>query len=339
MPIFEKRPVDVVKVRGFCLDDMNYSPNWRQLQAQKLLDALHLANNNTGRYFLYPKWLKDDYVKNLFLYLREDTSMPDYELYRIIHETKDYNSNFGWASRLKAFLCSGMSIPQIAREIGCTERSVNLYSKLFFDIEPIRHYGYRLSSVVFPIGKTMDNTMLWEKQEFLWMAVGYCLGNGYLMDALTRKCTLSEKDTQRAYATMRSIVQSCAVEYAAFNRALGNPRAGDLIRGMEWKEIDSHQKGDDADVALREQKEWHSMVIRAIHGDVLKRDSDIGFMKDEVRQAIATPFNQEVIDIRSEKIVEKPRRTERRYMDPDELLKVSSQYKKAGNLDQLRIAY
>jgi len=198
--------------RNFSIDP-NYCPNWRSLQAREYASAFLDANEET---FVIPESEDDDDVVAYYAYLttEETDSIP----IKYAHSCNETDSIRGFGTAIKSMLLGGLTQDQIAEEMGTSQDNVEMYIKLFFDIEAYLGNKFILSSIISPFIKKQEIDEA-KKQSGLWMSISLAFGWDKAKRILQRDISMPKKDVEFFLDQMRSAIDMQAAEFSLLARS------------------------------------------------------------------------------------------------------------------------
>jgi len=132
--------------RGFELDP-NYHPQWRSLQAREYAKEYEEAVASEESYCVPPEE-DDEIVLDYFSLLTLGDCNDDSLKYA--HSCNETNVVSGFGTLIQSMLVGGCSKKEVAKELGTSEKNIESYISLFFDIERYLDCEPLMLSVITP---------------------------------------------------------------------------------------------------------------------------------------------------------------------------------------------
>ena len=206
---------------------LRFDVDWRYRQALLYKNewGLYEARNEI---FLLPEWEDDECVHNLFVYMISGKCLSNrYEgILNRVMQMHNENQAYGMGSRAKAFIIAGMTAEEVADKMRMDQDILDVYLKIFFDVDTILGNREVLMQVIQPFsiekGKNLDMV---EARERLWLTAAY-MGGAELLDFFTNlKFDVTPEDLEKSLLIMTSFFTAKSVEYAVFLRSEAIPQA------------------------------------------------------------------------------------------------------------------
>jgi len=262
-------------------------PDWRYQQAY-LYDYATQASQNYS--ILNDE--DDDLVVKLYAFLRYSScgneKMDRYISYAL--DAEEENGTFGVASRIKSYVCAGLSVAEIARRCGCSSETIEVYEKLFFDIrDKVSCIDY-VMSIIFPLVIARGENPIKRRERF-FMANAMMFGIEGLDLAMRRTVDISETAYQKMSLRFRTLGLSSAIEYLIAAKTRGNPQPEDYDRAIAYmqtpREDTSKDEGKLIDFASSYAKSISSKMGLSVDDDqILKPFIEIGMQVREVKNKL-----------------------------------------------------
>jgi len=180
-------------------DSPNWNPAWRYIWTEKLLDSCKTADGKMdSEKTILPQNETDPYIRNYFLWSVYGYAINDEDthLYNWAYETHANNSSNLIASYIKACLVGKLSKQQIAATQWVTEAHIDVYLKLFFDIEKYIDDSHYIQMKI--IGNLMSGSMsCMEQQEKEMMSYAVRHGPARFDKLIRRDTNLTQEEANQ----------------------------------------------------------------------------------------------------------------------------------------------
>jgi len=204
--------------------DPNYYPNWRSLQAREYANEFMESQDAT---YTLPETEEDEDVVAYYSYLvTEDTEINPI---KYAHSCNESDNVRGFGTAIKSMLLGGLEIDKIAEEMGTPIENIDMYIKLFFDVERYIGNKFILSSIISPFIKKQEIDES-KKQSGLWMSVALAFGWDKARRILHRDMATPKKDVDFFLDQMRASIDMQAAEFSFLVRSGYTARPCDFER-------------------------------------------------------------------------------------------------------------
>ena len=210
--------------RGFEVDP-NYHPQWRSLQAREYAKEYEEAIATDESYCVPPEE-DDEIVLDYFSLLTLGDCNDDSLKYA--HGCNETNALRGFGTLIQSMLVGGCSQQEVANELGTSEKNIDAYVKLFFDIERYLNNEPLMLSIITPYSKVDESSKI--RQNTLWLGLSYAFGWKIAKNVLQRNMNVDTATVDTFMESMKNCINMQAAEYAMAVRSGSVARPSDFER-------------------------------------------------------------------------------------------------------------
>ena len=206
----------------------DYTPAWRAHQAFEYLRVYREAQQRgEDNALVIPPEEDDEYIVDFFSLLVHGSC--HYPEIKYAHSCFYINTAKGMGTVIQSMLLGGKTIRDIADKFKTSEKNINCYLKMFFDVERYLDCETLIYSLISPYDKWTEYSkdIL---EGYTWMAISYAFGWETAKAMLQRRLCAGDDIVKKFTDSMSEAIKMQASEYALGTRVSSEARPSDFER-------------------------------------------------------------------------------------------------------------